>query len=101
MKRTMAGVVAGGVLLAASSAFAAGAGTLAIAVPTSLEPGLLLGCVYAIVGTLLLILCFKIFDKIMTKVDLEAEILKGNVAAGIFSAAVLIAIAFIIAAAIS
>ena len=101
MNRNIAGLVAGGLMLASSSTFAAGTGNVAFAVPMSLEPGLLLGCVYALVGTLLLIVCFKTFDKIMTRIDLEAEILKGNVAAGIFSAAVVIAIALIIAAAIS
>ena len=102
MRKTMTGLVVGGVSLAASSALAVGTGVLAVAVPVNLAPGTLLSCcVYAILATLLLILCFKIFDKVMTKIDLEAEVLKGNIAAGIFSAAVLIAIALIIAAAIS
>jgi uncharacterized membrane protein YjfL (UPF0719 family) len=41
---------------------------------------------------------FKVFDKIITRIDLEQEILKGNTAAAILSGAVIIALAIIIAA---
>lgn len=49
----------------------------------------------------MLLVGFKIFDKMLTKVDLEAEILKGNVAAGIIAESALIGTALVLAAAIS
>ena len=44
---------------------------------------------------------FKLFDKAITKINLEAEIAKGNVAAAVLSGAAIIALAIIIAAAMS
>ena len=92
---------AGLFVLAAFPALASETGGVTVGAHVGLGTGLLLGSIYALVGTLLLIVCFKIFDKVLTRIDLEGEVLKGNVAVGILSAAVLLAIAHIIAAAIS
>jgi len=51
-------------------------------------------------GILLVIVGFKIFDAVITKIDLEAEINKGNVAAAVLSAAAIIGISLIVASAI-
>ncbi len=57
--------------------------------------------VFGLVAIVMLLLGFKIFDKAVTHIDLEKEIQKGNIAAAILSAAVLIALAILLAAAIS
>ncbi len=100
MKKSLLSIASGVLVLAATTARAEGVvaeGGHHVGVGT----GLGLSAVYALFGTLLLLVCFKVFDKILTKVDLEGEVRKGNVAAGILSAAVLIAIAVIIAASIA
>ena len=56
---------------------------------------------FGALGIVLVFIGFKIFDKAITKVDLEAEVSKGNVAAAILSGAVIIAIAIIVAASMS
>ena len=63
--------------------------------------GLMLAAVFSVMGVAILILCFKAFDKVITKIDFEEEIKKGNVSAGIVGAAVIIGIAIIIAASIA
>ena len=67
----------------------------------NLSEALLYTAVFGIVGTVLVFVGFKIFDKAITKIDLEAEVAKGNVAAAVLSASVIIALAIIIAAAMS
>lgn len=57
--------------------------------------------VFGLLGIVLIIVGFKIFDKIITRIDLEEEIKKGNVAAAILSGAAIIAIGLIVAACIS
>ena len=56
---------------------------------------------FGVVGIALVFAGFKLFDKAITKIDLEAEVSKGNVAAAVLSGAAIIAIAIIIAAAMS
>jgi uncharacterized membrane protein YjfL (UPF0719 family) len=68
--------------------------------PLPLGQGVMMALVYALVGAVALLICFKAFDKAITKIDFEAEIAKGNVAAGIFAAAIVLGIALIVAAAI-
>lgn len=63
--------------------------------------GILLMLIYAVVGAFVLLISFKLFDKAITKIELEKEIEKGNVAAGIFSASIILGIAAVIAAAIA
>ena len=67
----------------------------------NLGEALLYTAVFGIVGIILVFLGFKIFDKAITKINLEAEVAKGNVAAAILSGAAIIALAIIIAAAMS
>ena len=62
---------------------------------------LLYTAVFGVVGIVLVFVGFKLFDKAITKVHLEAEIAKGNVAAAVLSGAAIIALAIIIAAAMS
>lgn len=54
---------------------------------------------FGLLGAVLVVIGFKIFDKIITRVDIEGEVQKGNVAAAILGGAVIIALAIIVAAA--
>jgi putative membrane protein len=67
----------------------------------NLGEALLYTALFGVVGIVLVFIGFKIFDKAITKIDLEAEISKGNTAAAILSGAAIIAVAIIIAAAMS
>ena len=67
----------------------------------NLGEALLYTAVFGVVGIILVFAGFKIFDKAITKIDLEAEVAKGNVAAAVLSGAAIIALAIIIAAAMS
>ena len=55
---------------------------------------------FGLLGIVLVAIGFKIFDLILTKIDIEQEIAKGNLAASILGAAAIIAIAAIVIAAI-
>ncbi len=87
-------------------AFAAFACPLALSAadnsPCSQLPlhGMMLAVIFSIMGAVLLLLCFKAFDKAITKIDFEEEIKKGNMAAAIVAAAVIVGISIIIAASI-
>ena len=67
----------------------------------NLGEALLYTAVFGVVGIILVFAGFKIFDKAITKIDLEAEVAKGNVAAAVLSGAAILALAIIIAAAMS
>lgn len=67
----------------------------------NLGEALLYTALFGVVGIVLVFLGFKLFDKAITKIDLETEISKGNVAAAVLGGAAIIAIAIIIAAAMS
>ena len=67
----------------------------------NLGEALLYTAVFGVVGIILVFIGFKIFDKAITKIDLEGEVAKGNVAAAVLSGAAIIALAIIIAAAMS
>jgi putative membrane protein len=56
---------------------------------------------FGILGIVLVLVGFKVFDRAITRVDLEKEISNGNIAAAILSAAVIVGISIIISAAIS
>ena len=62
---------------------------------------LLAAAAFGIVGIALLAVGFKIFEYITPKLDVEAELAKGNVAVGIMVGALLIAMALIVKMAIS
>ena len=57
--------------------------------------------IFGLVAVVMLIIGFKLFDKAVAHVDLEKEIQKGNVAAAILGAAVLLSLAILLSAAIS
>lgn len=69
--------------------------------PKTLSQALLNSALFGGAGILLLLIGFKIFDKLLTRIDIEGEIQKGNIAAAIIAGAVLIGLALILAAAIS
>ena len=66
---------------------------------TSLAAALANMAIFAIAAIILLFIAVKVFDKALTRVDLEAEIAKGNVAAGILTGSVAIGISIIVAVA--
>jgi putative membrane protein len=66
---------------------------------TSLGAALGNMAIFAAFAIILLFIAVKVFDKSLTKVDLEAEIARGNVAAGIVTGAVVIGISIIVAVA--
>jgi uncharacterized membrane protein YjfL (UPF0719 family) len=51
---------------------------------------------YSVIGVVLLFVSYKGFDILLTKIDFEDELKKGNVAVGIFIGAIFISIALII-----
>ena len=55
---------------------------------------------FGAMGIALVIAGFKIFDWVITKIDLEKEIAGGNIACAILSAAAILGISIIVAAAI-
>jgi uncharacterized membrane protein YjfL (UPF0719 family) len=55
---------------------------------------------FGFMGIVMVLIGCKIFDKTVTRINLEQEILKGNVAAAILSGSAIIAIGLIIAASI-
>jgi putative membrane protein len=67
----------------------------------TLGEALMNSALFGLVGVVMLLIGFKIFDKAVVHLDLEKEIQKGNVAAAILGAAVLIAIAMLLAVAMS
>jgi len=56
---------------------------------------------FGLTGILMVAAGFKLFDKIITRVDFEEEIKKGNVAAAIVAGAAIIGLSLIIAASMS
>lgn len=56
--------------------------------------------VYAALGVALMFVSIRVFDH-LTKLDLEEELQKGNIAVGIFVAALFVSIALIIGRALS
>jgi putative membrane protein len=67
---------------------------------TLLPMQLLYAAVFGAMGIVFLMLGYKIFEWITPKFDVEDQLQKGNVAAGIAVAGLLVAIALIMAAAI-
>jgi putative membrane protein len=55
---------------------------------------------YAAIGVVLMFVSIRVFDR-LTKLDLEEELRKGNIAVGIFVAALFLSIALIIGRALS
>ncbi len=55
--------------------------------------------IFALVAIVLLFIALKVFDKALTRIDLEGEIAKGNVAVAIFTGSVVLGISIIVAVA--
>lgn len=60
-----------------------------------------LNFVYAILGVVLMFLSYRVFDWLTPAIDFPAELRKGNVAVGIFIAALFLGIAIIIGGALN
>lgn len=61
---------------------------------------ILLNIVYAFIGLVVLILAYKLFDLVESRIDFAEQINKGNMAASVFISSVMIALAIIIAGAL-
>jgi uncharacterized membrane protein YjfL (UPF0719 family) len=59
-----------------------------------------LNIVYAFIGLVVLILAYKLFDLVESRIDFAEQINKGNMAASVFISSVMIALAIIIAGAL-
>jgi putative membrane protein len=57
---------------------------------------IVLNFVYAILGVALMFLSYRVIDRLTPEVDFAQELKKGNIAVGIFIAAIFISIALII-----
>jgi putative membrane protein len=57
---------------------------------------IVLNFVYAILGVVLMFLSYRVIDRLTPEVDFAQELKKGNIAVGIFIAAIFISIALII-----
>ena len=60
-----------------------------------------LNFLYAILGVILMFVSYRIIDLLTPQVDFPAELKKGNLAVGIFIAAIFIAIAIIVGGALN
>lgn len=67
----------------------------------NLAQGITLSIVYGLLGMVLLIGGYFIFDIVLKKIDFNEELKKNNISVGIVIAGFLIAVAIVIAAAIS
>jgi uncharacterized membrane protein YjfL (UPF0719 family) len=76
--------------------------TLALIDLSALGGPLLAMVVFAIVGILLMVLGFKVFDWITPHIDIQKELAeKNNIAVGIVIGSVIIGVALVVAAAMS
>ena len=60
-----------------------------------------LNFLYAVLGVVLMFVAYRVIDRLTPEVDFPAELRKGNVAVGIFIAAIFIAIAIIVGGALN
>jgi putative membrane protein len=60
-----------------------------------------LNFLYAILGVVLMFVSYRVIDRLTPEVDFPAELKKGNLAVGIFIAAIFIAIAIIVGGALN
>lgn len=63
----------------------------------TLLPGLLASALYGALGIALLIVGYFVFDLVTRRLDVQAELNKGNMAVGVVVAALLLGIAYIAA----
>jgi len=69
--------------------------------PEKIGMGLLATAIFGAVGIVFLMLSFKIFEWITPKLDVEQKLQDGNIAVSVVVGALLIAVAIVMAAAIS
>jgi uncharacterized membrane protein YjfL (UPF0719 family) len=60
-----------------------------------------LNFVYAVLGVALMFAAYRVIDLLTPKVDFEDELRKGNVAVGIFIAAIFLSVAIVIGGALN
>ena len=60
-----------------------------------------LNLLYAVLGVVLMFLAYRAIDILTPKVDFEEELKRGNVAVGLFIAAIFVSVAIVIAGALN
>jgi len=60
-----------------------------------------LNFLYAVLGVMLMFLSYRVIDKLTPQVDFPAELKKGNIAVGIFIAAIFLPIAIVVGGALN
>ena len=60
-----------------------------------------LNLLYAIIGVVLMFVAYRVIDRLTPEVNFAEELRRGNVAVGLFIAAIFLAIAIIIAGALN
>jgi uncharacterized membrane protein YjfL (UPF0719 family) len=60
-----------------------------------------LNFIYAVLGVALMFIAYRVIDKMTPEVNFPEELRKGNVAVGIFVAAIFIAVAIVVAGALN
>lgn len=60
-----------------------------------------LNFIYAVLGVALMFIAYRVIDKMTPEVNFPEELRKGNVAVGIFVAAIFIAVALVVAGALN
>ncbi|PKP59309.1 MAG: hypothetical protein CVT89_01465 [Candidatus Altiarchaeales archaeon HGW-Altiarchaeales-2] len=94
-----------GVLIAVGFVIQRAIGGIGAAITTLSVVGIVLGLLQLAIGLILAMACiylgFSLFNKILTEIDLQDELNKGNTAVGIVSAAIMITLAEVIGSAVS
>ena len=62
---------------------------------------IVLNFVYAVLGVVLMYISYRVIDRLTPQVDFAEELKKGNIAVGIFIAAIFLSIAIIIGGALN
>jgi uncharacterized membrane protein YjfL (UPF0719 family) len=60
-----------------------------------------LNLLYAVLGVVLMFVSYRVIDRLTPQVDFAEELRKGNVAVGLFVAAIFIAVAIVVAGALN
>ncbi len=99
------GIVMAGVLIAVGFVIQGSVSGIGAAIATLSIVGITLGLIQLAVGLILAMTCiyigFRLFDKILSEIDLQDELNKGNTAIGIVSAAIMVTLAEVIGSAVS
>jgi len=99
------GIVMAGILIAVGFVIQGSVSGIGTAIATLKVVDILLGLLQFAIGLILAMACiyvgFSLFDKILTEIDLQDELNKGNTAVGIVSAAIMITLAEVIRSAVS